>query len=133
VKTAVPTKVIFVSVLKYMSGGYMTLIVEPQPIPLRKDPDGAWRVGNTRVLLDLVVYAFNAGRTPEEIIQSYDTLHLGDVYTVIAYYLAHRAEVDAYLQQQEEESEALWRDIKKRPDYQAFRKRLLARRATYQP
>ena len=51
----------------------MTLIIEPQPVPLRKDPDGTWRVGNTRVLLDLVIHAFNVGRTPEDIIQSYDT------------------------------------------------------------
>jgi hypothetical protein len=53
----------------------MTLIVEPQPVPLRKDSDGAWRVGNTRVLLDLVIHAFNVGRTPEDIVQKYDTLH----------------------------------------------------------
>ena len=64
------------------------LTVKPQPVPLRKAEDGTWRVGNTRVLFDLVVYAFNNGRTPEEIVQSYDTLQLEDVYAVIAYYLA---------------------------------------------
>lgn len=111
----------------------MTLIVEPQPVPLRKNLDGTWRVGNTRVLLDLVVYAFNAGRTPEDIVQSYDTLHLEEVYAVITYYLTHRAEVDDYLQQQEVEVEVLWQDIKKRSDYQDFRQRLLARRSTGQP
>lgn len=111
----------------------MTLIVEPQPVPLRKDPDGTWRIGNTRILLDLVVHAFNAGRTPEDIVQSYDTLHLEDVYAVITYYLTHRAEVDNYLQQQETEVESLWQDIKKRPDYQDFRQRLLGRRSTSQP
>ncbi len=110
----------------------MTLIVEPQLVPLRKNLDGTWRVGNTRVLLDLVVHAFNAGRTPEDIVQSYDTLHLEEVYAVIAYYLTHRAEVDDYLQQQEVEVEALWQDIKKRSDYQDFRQRLLARRSTGQ-
>jgi uncharacterized protein (DUF433 family) len=109
----------------------MTLIVEPHPIPLRKDSDGTWRVGDSRVLLDLVIHAFNAGRTPEEIIQSYDTLNLEEVYSVIAYYLAHRAEVDAYLQQQE--AEALWKEIKKRFDYQEFRNRLLARRSKARP
>ena len=31
----------------------MTLIVKPQPVPLREDPVGAWRIGNSRVLLDL--------------------------------------------------------------------------------
>ena len=111
----------------------MTLIVQPHPIPLRKDTDGTWRVGDSRVLLDLVIHAFDAGRTPEEIIQSYDTLHLEEVYSVIAYYLAHRAEIDAYLQQQEAEAHSLWKDIKKRSDYQEFRNRLLARRSETRP
>lgn len=106
----------------------MTLVIEPQPVPLKTDKDGTWRVGDTRVLLDLVIHAFNAGRTPEEIVQSYDTLQLDELYSVLAYYLAHRTEVDAYLQRQEVRTEVLWQDIKKRPDYQEFRQRLLARR-----
>ena len=28
----------------------MVLIVEPQPVPLRKDPDGTWRTAGGRVL-----------------------------------------------------------------------------------
>ena len=111
----------------------MALIVKPQPVPLRKDPDGTWRVGDSRVLLDLVIHAFNAGRTPEEIMQSYDTLNLEEVYAVLAYYLAHRVDVDAYIQEQEVEAEVLWKDIKKRADYQEFRNRLQARRSTNQP
>jgi len=111
----------------------MALIVEPQPVPLRKAADGTWRVGNTRVLFELVIHAFNAGRTPEEIFQSYDTLQLEEVYAVLAYYLAHRADVDAYVQEQESEAEVLWGDIKKRADYQEFRSRLLARRIADQP
>ena len=106
----------------------MTLIVEPHPIPLRKDADGNWRVGNTRVLLDLVIHAFNTGRTPEEIVQSYDTLGLEEVYSVIVYYLAHRDEIDTYLQQRENEADLLWKEIKNRPDYSDFRNRLLARK-----
>ena len=110
----------------------MVLIVKPQPVPLWKDLDGAWRVGDTRVLLDLVIHAFNVGRTPEEIVQSYDTLNLEEVYAVLAYYLAHRADVDAYIQEQEVEADMFWKDIKKRADYQEFRTRLLARRTTNQ-
>lgn len=110
----------------------MALIVEPQPVPLRKVQDGTWRVGESRVLLDLVIHAFNVGRTPEEIVQSYDTLHLEDVYAVLAYYLTHRTEVDAYLQQQEVEAEALWQEIKGRSDYQEFRERLLAHKRKIQ-
>ena len=104
------------------------LTIQAQPIPLRQDDDGNWRVGNSRVLLQLVVEAFNNGHTPEEIIQSYDTLRLEDVYAVIAYYLAHQDEVDDYVEQQEKEADALWREIRKRPDYRAFRERLLVQR-----
>ncbi len=110
----------------------MTLIIEPHPIPLRKEADDTWRVGDSRVLLDLVIQAFNAGRTPEEIVQSYDTLRLEDVYSVIAYYLAHRPEIDAYLQEQEMEANSLWAEIRERPDYQEFRNRLLARKSSAQ-
>jgi hypothetical protein len=81
-------------------------------------------------LLDRVIHAFNVGRTPEEIIQSYDTLQLDQVNAVVAYYLAHRVDVDAYIQQQEVGAEVLWKDIRERADYQEFRNRLLARRTT---
>ena len=113
--------------LQCRAGNAMTLIIEPQPVPLWKNADGTWRVGNSRVLLDMVIHAFNAGRTPEEIVQSYDTLQLEDVYAVLAYYLAHRAEVDDYLREQEADADTFWQEIKSRPDYQEFRNRLLSR------
>ena len=106
----------------------MTLMIEPQPIPLWKEQDGSWRVGESRVLFSSVIYAFNLGRTPEEIIQSYDMLKLEDVYAVIAYYLIHRQEVDALFSQQEAAADALQEQIEQRKDYQKFRQRLLARR-----
>ena len=57
----------------------------------------AVRVAATRITLDLVVARFEEGACPEEIVHSYDTLHLEDVYAVIAYYLRHKDEVLAYL------------------------------------
>ena len=41
-------------------------------------PPGVFRVGKSRVLLELVLRAFKAGATPEAIVQSYDTLNLTD-------------------------------------------------------
>ena len=78
----------------------------PEPIPIRVDEHGRLRVGNTRVLLDLVIYAFRLGHTPETITSQYPALSLEDVYLAIGYYLRHRAEVDAYLEQQKAEAEA---------------------------
>ena len=56
-------------------------------IPLSKDSNGVFRVGATRVTLDLVVRAFNRGATPEEIAQDFPSLQPPDIYQVIGYYL----------------------------------------------
>lgn len=77
-----------------------------EQIPIRTDRHGRLRVGNTRVLLDLVIYSFRLGHTPETITSQYPSLSLDDVYLAIGYYLRHRAEVDEYLHQQEAEAEA---------------------------
>jgi hypothetical protein len=66
-------------------------------VPLREEPPGVFRVGNSRVLLELVIHAFKAGETPEAIVQSYDTLRLADVYAVVSRYLADPAPFEDYL------------------------------------
>ena len=50
-----------------------------------------------------MVHAFWAGETPETICQAYPSLTLEQVYGAIAYYLAHRDQVDAELAAQETE------------------------------
>jgi hypothetical protein len=45
--------------------------VQTEAPPLREDATGALRVGNSRVLLELVVRAFQDGATPETIVQRY--------------------------------------------------------------
>ena len=66
-------------------------------VPLWEDPPGVFRVGKSRVLLELVVDAFKAGATPEAIVQSFDTLSLADVYAVVTRYLADPAPFEDYL------------------------------------
>jgi len=39
-------------------------------VPLREDPPGVFRIGNTRVLLKLVLDAFKRGESPEAIVNS---------------------------------------------------------------
>ena len=78
------------------------LVLETEAPLLTKEPSGAVRVGNTRVLLELVIRAFQDGASPEAIMQRYSTLSLSDVYNAIAYYLRHPQEVEAYLQWREE-------------------------------
>jgi uncharacterized protein (DUF433 family) len=100
-----------------------------EQIPIRSDEHGRLRVGNTRVLLDLVIYSFRLGSTPETITQQYPTLSLDDVYLAIGYYLRHRNEVDSYLQHQEAEAEAFQRAYEAEHPHKLTREVLLARLA----
>ena len=106
----------------------MATAKQAEPVPIKADETGVLRVGNTRVLLDLVVHAFNAGSTPEEIVLAYDTLRLEDVYLVIGYYLRHRAELDAYLAERQREADAYQAEAEARFPYAKLRAKLLARR-----
>jgi len=81
-----------------------TLTFEPMFVPLREDEHGAIRVGDTRVLLDLVIQEFRNGASPEGIVESYDALNLADVYAVIGYYLRHAEVIDRYLDRREQEA-----------------------------
>jgi len=97
--------------------------------PLREDSSGALRVGASRVLLELVVRAFQDGATPETIVQRYSTLALSDVYAVIAYYLRHRSDVEEYLARREQKAEEVRQRLEgQQGDLSAIRARLLARR-----
>ncbi|MEM7591944.1 MAG: DUF433 domain-containing protein, partial [Cyanobacteria bacterium P01_A01_bin.83] len=83
----------------------MTLILKSEKPPLRQDKTGrssqaseetsedatsAIRVGKSRVLLEMVIYAFQDGTSPETIIDDYPTLTLSDVYGAIAFYLKNK-------------------------------------------
>ena len=58
---------------------------------------GYW-VTDTRVSLDSIVYAFLDGQTPESIAQSFPILTLEKIDGAIAFYLANRAKIEAYLE-----------------------------------
>jgi uncharacterized protein (DUF433 family) len=103
----------------------MTALVDA--IPLTRDADGVYRVGGTRVTLDLVVRAFNRGATAEEIVQKFPSLELSDVYQVIGYYLKHTADFAGYLEKRGREEREL---LAAHPEWspQGLRERLIARR-----
>lgn len=102
---------------------------QPEAPPLREDALGTLRVGDSHVLLELVIRAFQDGATPETIVQRYSTLSLPDVYAVIAYYLRHRAEVEEYLSRREQKAEEVRRRLESQQgDLSEIRARLLAQR-----
>ena len=77
------------------------------PKAVRRVEGGTLRVGNSRVSLDSVVYAFNRGEDARQIQQSFDTLSLAEIHAAIAYYLHHKSDVDEYLERREDESDRL--------------------------
>lgn len=84
--------------------------------------DGGYWVGGKRVSLDSVVYRFLEGLSPESIATDcFPTLTMEEAYGTITYYLAHRAEVDAYLQEADAQYEAFRERV--RADYpEAYRR-----------
>ncbi len=79
---------------------------------VRQDEHGVYRVGNTRVSLESVVFPFQYGDSAESIQQQYPALTLGQVYGAIAYYLGHMDEIHQYLKSQEE----VWEYWRKRSE-----------------
>jgi len=111
----------------------MSLSIEPETterVPLTPTSGGVVLVEDTRVPLETVVEAFNTGKSAEEIVLSYPTLGLADLYAVLAYYLHHRAEVDTYVAERSREADALRARIESHFEPRGIRERLLARRPT---
>jgi len=113
-------------------GGITMTVLEQQPltlsIPLHEDPTGILRVGKSRVLLELVIRAFQRGETPEGIVQSFDTLKLPDVYAVVSYYLANPAPIDEYLRHCDVKAEAVRLKIEaSQPPRENLRQLIMAR------
>jgi uncharacterized protein (DUF433 family) len=65
-----------------------------------------YRIMDTRVSLASIVSAWWAGQSAETIAQSFQVLTLEQVYGAITFYLAHREEIDRYLEHQRADYEA---------------------------
>jgi len=105
----------------------MTMVVAAETPPLASDLAGVFHVGKSRVTLDTVVGAFRDGATAEEIAEQYPAISLGQVYAVIAYYLAHTVEVNDYLQARAQRSAEVRQSNERLFDPAGIRARLLAR------
>jgi uncharacterized protein (DUF433 family) len=104
----------------------MDVIEVTETVPLGIDAHGVYRIGGTRVILDLVIRAFNRGATPEEIVDDYTGLQLFEVYQVIGYYLKHKSELDEYVERRQREEKNI---LAAHPEWspKGLRDRLLAR------
>lgn len=96
---------------------------------VEKRDAGYWITG-TRVSLDSIVLAFLDGLSPETIVADcFPVLRLEQVYGAIAYYLAHRPEIDGDLKNADAEFEAL-RQAARQADSRFHEKLTQARRGS---
>lgn len=107
-----------------------TLALELRDIPLTRLDNGVYRITGTRIPLERIIQSYKDGATPEDIVDSFDTLRLSDVYMLIGYYLDHREVVEQYLREQEEQAEEVRRKIEAaQPPRPGFKEELLRRKA----
>jgi uncharacterized protein (DUF433 family) len=93
---------------------------------------GAYRVGDTRVSLDSLVYLFREGLSAESMVESYPMLTLEQVHGALAFYLGNQREIDAYLAEGQRTSE-FQQQQSKRTNAELIAKLARARRASQIP
>lgn len=109
----------------------MTLCLHTDPAPFYVEENGAARVNGTRFPLEGILISWNGGESPESIVANFAPLDLEKVYSVLGYYLRHKEDLDAYLEEGERVGEELMRKIDERqgpPRYSPELKRRLAER-----
>jgi uncharacterized protein (DUF433 family) len=71
---------------------------------------GTPHIAGTGVTVRTIVRWYKLGLTPEAIAAEYPHLELAQVYTALAYYHAHRAEMEAEMAEEEAESDRIERE-----------------------
>lgn len=79
-----------------------TLNLQPLALPLVSHPypdgrHGGYRIGQTRLGLEVVLHAHQQGETAEQIAAAFPPVELADVHLVLAWVLRHPDEASAYL------------------------------------
>jgi uncharacterized protein (DUF433 family) len=73
--------------------------------------DGAYYIAGTRIGLDVLIYDFRRGESPEAIFESYPSIgSLANVYGAITFILENPEAVEQYLCEQE----ARWRRLREK-------------------
>jgi uncharacterized protein (DUF433 family) len=82
-----------------------------------EERDGGYYIAGTRISLDSIVHAFQAGESPEGILRSFPLAGpLVRIYGAITFYLENQEKVEAYLKDQERRWDALRREHPKSDD-----------------
>ena len=86
--------------------------------------DRSVRVIGSRITLHTIVSRFQVGDTAEDIHDGFPSLTLDQINSILGWYLNHRAEVDEYIREVDEEDEKVRRRLESRPESIAFRGRM---------
>ena len=79
------------------------------------DPGGTYRVGGTRMILDLIVYEYLRGGTAECVAEAFPGVGMENIYGALAFYLANREEVHDYLKRREAEAQRIRAEVETLP------------------
>jgi len=73
-----------------------------------EERDGGYYIVDTRISLDSIIHAFQAGESPDEILRSFPMAGpLVRIYGAITFYLENKEKVEEYLKEQDRRWEAL--------------------------
>lgn len=75
---------------------------------VRKDRHGLYRVENSPILLELVIYEHRRGRTPADIVESFPALTVEEVEQALEFCRANAEMVEEYLRTQQRD----WEKVK---------------------
>jgi len=100
------------------------------PIPVTENASGVLCVSGTRVTLNTVIAAFDAGASAEEIALRYPSLKLADVYSTISYYLQNQPQLQEHLRQHQQGMTKIRKQNEARFNPAGIRERLMQRRTT---
>lgn len=106
----------------------MTTLENRQSLPLTVWEDGSIRVVGSRVTLDSIVHEFKLGATAEQVLHSFPSVTLREVYAAISYYLNNTEAVEEYLRERERGADETRQFIETHLDTKSLRERILARR-----
>jgi uncharacterized protein (DUF433 family) len=107
----------------------VTLELIADPPVLERWDDGSIRVAGSRTPFDRFVVAVRAGESMAELEETFPSLSASTLHRLMAYYLDHRAEVDAWYQKLAAQAEARRAEWEKSHPTDEWRRRLKAVRA----
>lgn len=68
---------------------------------------GRPRINNTRIAVRTIAVFYKQGLSPEEIAEEYEQLELAQIYAALAYYNANKEEIEADIDDEQEEYDEL--------------------------